>query len=340
MSLCSRAVLWCLAVVCLSGCQSVAYYTQAAVGQSALLWQSRPIDEVIRDPKTSDPLRDRLRFVESVRDYAESELFLPATGSYRRFTDIGRDFVLWSVVAAEEFSTEPKLFCHPITGCVAYQGYFDRADALAFAEGLESTGYETAVGPVAAYSTLGWFADPVLSSVLHYPDTQLAELIFHELAHELLFVPGDTTFSESFATFVARAGVEQWLTDSGRTATLEEFKADAVRHDKTVNLIRDTRLALGELYARSITQVDMRLQKRMMLDELVEDYRKFRKTSLVSNWDGWFEEGLNNAKLASVGSYHDDIDLFASLFEKADHDFEVFYFSVRALAASRNAAQD
>ena len=309
------------------------------MGQSALLWQSRPIDEVIRDPRTSDPLRDRLRFVESVRDYAESELFLPETGSYRRFTDIGRDFVLWSVVAAEEFLTEPKLFCHPITGCVAYQGYFDRADALAFAEGLESAGYETAVGPVAAYSTLGWFADPVLSSVLHYPDTQLAELIFHELAHELLFVPGDTTFNESFATFVARAGVEQWLTDLDSIATLEEFRADAARHDKTVNLIRDARLALGELYARSITQVDMRLQKKMLLDELVEDYRKLRKTSLVSNWDGWFEEGLNNAKLASVGSYHDDMDLFAGLFEKADHDFEVFYLAVRALAESRNSTQ-
>ena len=331
---------WLIAALCLSGCQSVAYYTQAAVGQSALLWHSRPIDEVIRDPRTSDALRDRLRFVQSVRDYAESALFLPATGSYRRFTDIGRDFVLWSVVAAEEFSTEPELFCHPITGCVAYQGYFDRADALAFAEGLESTGYETAVGPVAAYSTLGWFADPVLSSVLHYPDTQLAELIFHELAHELLFIPGDTTFNESFATFVARAGVEQWLTDSGRTATLEEFRADAARHDKTVNLLRDARLALAELYARAITQVDMRLQKKILLDGLVEDYRKLRKTSLVSNWDSWFEEGLNNAKLASVGSYHDEVALFAGLFEKADHDFEVFYLAAQALAESRNAAQD
>ena len=340
MNRCSRAVLWCLAVVCLSGCQSVAYYTQAAVGQSALLWQSRPIDEVIRDPTTSDPLRDRLRFVQGVRDYAESELFLPATGSYRRFTDIGRDFVLWSVVAAEEFSTEPKLFCHPITGCVAYQGYFDRADALALAEGLESAGFETAVGPIAAYSTLGWFADPVLSSVLHYPDTQLAELIFHELAHELLFIPGDTTFNESFATFVARAGVEQWLTDLDSIATLEEFRADAARHDKTVNLLRDARLALGELYARSITQVDMRLQKKMLLDELVEDYQKLRNENRVSNWDGWFKKGLNNAKLASVGSYHDDMDLFAGLFEKADHDFEVFYLAAQALAESRNAAQD
>ena len=223
---------------------------------------------------------------------------------------------------------------------MAYQGYFDRADALAFAEGLESTGYETAVGPVAAYSTLGWFADPVLSSVLHYPDTQLAELIFHELAHELLFIPGDTTFNESFATFVARAGVEQWLTDLDSIATLEEFRADAARHDKTVNLLRDARLALGELYARSITQVDMRLQKKMLLDELVEDYQKLRNENRVSNWDGWFKKGLNNAKLASVGSYHDDMDLFAGLFEKADHDFEVFYLAAQALAESRNAAQD
>jgi len=337
---CLRAVLWCLAMACLSGCQSVAYYTQAAVGQSTLLWQSRPIDEVIRDPKTSEPLRDRLRFVQSVRDYAESALFLPATGSYRRFTDIGRDFVLWSVVAAEEFSTEPKLFCHPITGCVAYQGYFDQAVALAFAEGLESSGYETAVGPVAAYSTLGWFADPVVSSVLHYSDTQLAELIFHELAHELLFIPGDTTFNESFATFVARAGVEQWLTDLDSIVTLEEFRADAARHDKTVSLIRDTRLALAGLYARAITQVDMRLQKKILLDELVEDYRRLRKKSLVSNWDGWFKKGLNNAKLASVGSYHDDMDFFAGLFEKADHDFEVFYLAAQALAENRNSTQD
>jgi len=139
---------------------------------------------------------------------------------------------------------------------------------------------------------------------------------------------------------VARAGVEQWLTDSGRMGVLEEFKGNAARHDKTVNLIRDTRLALGKLYARPITQADMRLQKRMMLDELVENYRKSRKESLVSNWDGWFEEGLNNAKLASVGSYHDDIGLFAGLFEKADRDFEVFYRWAGAHVVSRDAAED
>ncbi len=329
-----RTGFWFTVVLLLSGCQSVAYYTQAAVGQSSLLWHSRPIDEVIRDPKTSDHLRKRLRFVESVRDYAENQLFLPATGSYRRFTDIGRDFVLWSVVAAEEFSTEPKRFCHPITGCVAYQGYFEQADALAFAEGLESEGYETAVGPVAAYSTLGWFADPILSSVLHYSDARLVELVFHELAHELLFIPDDTTFNESFATFVARVGVERWLSDSGRVSELKEFRRDAERHDATVNLIRNTRMRLTELYAESTSETDKRLQKSLAFDGLIAKYLEMRKAGVVSNWDRWFEAGLNNAKLASVGSYHDDVGLFVILFQQSGRDLKTFYRSARTHAIS------
>ena len=327
-----RTVLGLIAALSLSGCQSIAYYTQAAVGQSALLWHSRSIDEVIKDPRTSDQLRERLRFVERIREYAQTRLFLPSTGSYHRFTDIGRDFVLWSVVAAEEFSTEPEVFCHPIAGCVAYQGYFEHADALNFAEALESRGFETSVGPVAAYSTLGWFSDPVLSSVLHYPDTQLAELVFHELAHELLFIPDDTTFNESFATFVARAGVEQWLIDSGRASKLKEYRRDIGRQDVTVNLICNTRMRLVELYTSSIQETDKRRQKNRILDELMAKYFEMRKTGTVSNWDRWFEEGLNNAKLASVGSYHDDVGLFVALFEQSDRDFEVFYQSARAHA--------
>jgi len=319
------AVLGLIAALLLSGCQSVAYYTQATVGQSALLWYSRPIDEVISAAETPDQLRERLRFVEHVREYAETVLFLPATSSYRRFTDIGRDFVLWSVVAAGEFSIEPEVFCHPIVGCVAYQGYFKHDDALAFSRQLESQGYETSVGPVAAYSTLGWFADPVLSSVLHYPDAQLAELVFHELAHELLFVPDDTTFNESFATFVARAGVKQWLTDSGRASELNEFIQDTERHDATVNLVHDTRLQLRELYARSIPDRDKRQQKSVLLDELQTKYLAMRKAGAVNDWGHWFEVDLNNAKLASVGSYHDDVELFAALFKQAHRDFAVFY---------------
>lgn len=327
-----RTVLGLIAALSLSGCQSIAYYTQAAVGQSALLWHSRSIDEVIKDPRTSDQLRERLRFVERIREYAQTRLFLPSTGSYHRFTDIGRDFVLWSVVAAEEFSTEPEVFCHLIAGCVAYQGYFERKDALNFAEELESRGFETSVGPVAAYSTLGWFSDPVLSSVLHYPDAQLAELVFHELAHELLFIPDDTTFNESFATFVARAGVERWLTDSGRASELKEFRRDTGRQDATVNLIRNTRMRLDELYTSPIQETDKRTQKNRILDELMTQYFEMRKTGTVSDWDRWFEEGLNNAKLASVGSYHDDVGLFVALFEQSDRDFEVFYQSTSAHA--------
>ena len=327
-----RTGIWFTVVLLLSGCQSIAYYTQAAVGQSALLWHSRPIDEVIRDPETSDHLRERLRFVERIGEYAQTRLVLPSTGSYQRFTDIGRDFVLWSVVAAEEFSTEPEVFCHPIAGCVAYQGYFEHADALNFAEALESRGFETSVGPVAAYSTLGWFSDPVLSSVLHYPDAQLAELVFHELAHELIFVLDDTTFNESFATFVARAGVEQWLTDSGSASKLKEYRRDTGRQDVTVNLIRNTRIRLAELYRSPIQETDKRRQKDLILDELMAKYFEMRKTGTVSNWDRWFEEGLNNAKLASVGSYHDDVGLFAALFEQSNRDLAAFYESARAYA--------
>jgi predicted aminopeptidase len=326
-----------IAALLLSGCQSVAYYTQATVGQSALLWYSRPIDEVISAAETPDQLRERLRFVEHVREYAETVLFLPATSSYRRFTDIGRDFVLWSVVAAGEFSTEPEVFCHPIAGCVAYQGYFKHDDALAFSRQLESQGYETTVGPVAAYSTLGWFADPVLSSVLHYPDTQLAELVFHELAHELLFVPDDTTFNESFATFVARAGVKQWLTDSGRASELNEFIQDTERHDATVNIIRDTRMRLRELYARSIPESDKRQQKSALLDKLQTKYLAMRKAEAVSDWGQWFEVDLNNAKLASVGSYHDDVEFFATLFKQAHRDFVVFYQLAKEYATGPDA---
>ena len=331
------AVLGLIAALLLSGCQSVAYYTQATVGQSALLWHSRPIDEVISDAETPDQLRERLRFVEHVREYAETVLFLPATSSYRRFTDIGRDFVLWSVVAAGEFSTEPEVFCHPIVGCVAYQGYFKHDDALAFSRQLESQGYETSVGPVAAYSTLGWFADPVLSSVLHYPDAQLAELVFHELAHELLFVPDDTTFNESFATFVAREGVKQWLTDSGRASELNEFIQDTERHEATVRLISSTRKRLKELYARSIPDRDKRQQKSALLDELQTKYLAMRKAGAVSDWGQWFEVDLNNAKLASVGSYHDDVEFFATLFKQAHRDFAVFYQLAKEYATGPDA---
>ena len=331
------AVLGLIAALFLSGCQSVAYYTQATVGQSALLWHSRPIDEVISDAETPDQLRERLRFVEHVREYAETVLFLPATGSYRRFTDIGRDFVLWSVVAAGEFSTEPEVFCHPIVGCVAYQGYFKHDDALAFARQLESQGYETSVGPVAAYSTLGWFADPVLSSVLHYPDTELAALLFHELAHERLFISGDTTFNESFATFVARVGVEQWLTDSGRTGELGPFNQSESRYEATVRLISSTRERLGDLYARSIPDRDKRQQKILLLDELRVQYDEMKKAGAVSDWGQWFEVDLNNAKLASVGSYHDDVEFFAALFKQAHRDFTVFYQLAKEYATRPDA---
>ena len=320
------ARIWVLlAIGLLAGCESVGYYSQAAIGQTELLWNSRPIAEVIADETTPDQLKARLMLVEDIRNFAESELALPGSGSYRRYTDIGRDFVIWNVVAAREFSIAPELFCFPIVGCVSYHGYFDRADADAEEARLKSQGLETEVGPVAAYSTLGWFPDPVLSSVLNYPDPELAGLIFHELAHERLYRKDNTTFNESFASFVEQTGVDRWLRRSGRTEDLEAYRTRLAKRDRLLTRIDDTRTRLADLYRMTIPVEEMRERKKIELDALTRDYLAMRKAGEAPNWGRWFEEDLNNAKLASVGTYFDRIDLFAALFEQAGGDFPSFY---------------
>ena len=322
---CYRLAFSLLALLFMGGCQSIGYYTQAAVGQSALLWQSRPISEVLGDRQTPDEIRVRLAVAESIRAYAEEILALPSVSSYRRYTDIGRDFVMWNVVAAGEFSVEPEMFCHPVVGCVAYQGYFNQADALSFADSLTSQGFETTVAPVAAYSTLGWFPDPLLSSVLDYPDADLAALVFHELAHERFYLADETTINESFATFVAREGTRRWLVDTNRHTDVLRFEKSESQRDAIVALIRKTRAALDALYSSDLSDADKRRQKQVLLGQLRVDYGLMRQAGTVGDWGRWFDEDLNNAKLASIGSYYDQVGLFAYLFDEASGDFDTFY---------------
>ena len=328
---CHRLTFSLFALLFMGGCQSIGFYTQATVGQSALLWHSRPISKVIADPQTPIELRDRLVVVESIRGYGEKTLALPSGHSYQRYTDIGRDYVMWNVVAAAEFSVEPELFCHPVVGCVAYQGYFNQADALAFADRLASQGLETTVAPVAAYSTLGWLPDPLLSSVLDYPDADLAALVFHELAHERFYLVNETTFNESFATFVARKGTRRWLADTNRHVDVLHFEKSESQRDALVALIRKTRCALAVLYAGNLSDGDKRSQKKTLIDQLRADYEQMRQAGMVSNWGNWFDKDLNNAKLVSIGSYYDQVGLFAQLFEEARGDFGVFYEQVEQL---------
>jgi predicted aminopeptidase len=322
-----------IALLLLSGCQSAAFYTQATVGQSELLWHSRPIGEVLADPQTPEGIRERLTLVESVRQFAGEVLALPANRSYRRYVDIERDFVMWNVFAAAEFSVEPELFCYPIAGCVGYQGYFKKADAVAFANRLAVQGFEISVGPVAAYSTLGWFADPVVSSVLSYSDTDLAGLVFHELAHERVYIKDDTTFNESFATFVEREGTRRWLASSGQQADIAGFEKIQLQRDIVVDLIHKARAELGALYVRGLGVEEMRWRKLAVFDQLQADYNEMRRAGDANDWGNWFDDNLNNAKLTSIGVYHDRVEFFEQLFERSNRNFEVFYRLVEQLGS-------
>src|ERR1700753_1223482 len=223
-----RVLLVITLLATLPGCGTM-YLAQAAGGQIHVLNARKPIDKVVADPKTPDPLRARLVEVRAARAFAVSELHLPDNRSYRTYADIKRPYVVWNVVATPEFSIEPKHWCFPIAGCVAYRGYFKERSARKFAAKLAAQGFDVTVGGVPAYSTLGKFADPVLSTMMRYDDSDLVAIIFHELAHQLLYVKNDTEFNEAFATMVEQAGLERWLEANGRSDSFQRYRKDSTR---------------------------------------------------------------------------------------------------------------
>jgi predicted aminopeptidase len=242
--------------------------------------------------------------------------------------------VVWNVVATPEFSVVPHHWCFPVAGCVAYRGYFHEASAVKFAAGMAARGYDVAVDGVPAYSTLGKFADPVLSSMMRYGDDELAATIFHELAHQLLYVKDDSAFNEAFATTVEDAGLERWLAQQGTPARMHEFRADQVREAAFVKLLAGARAQLATLYASGLAPEPMRKQKAAILAALGADIRAFEQREGVSYplYDEWIKEGLNNARLASVATYYDCVPGFKRLLAHEDNDLPRFYAAARELA--------
>src|SRR5579863_2083811 len=331
-ALAGRTRLLLLAAACagLSGC----YFVQAATGEWRLLHARVPLDTVIADPATPAEVRARLSDVHAAREFAVHELGLPDNQSYRSYADIHRAFVVWNVVAAPEFSLSPMRWCFPVAGCVAYRGYFREQRARDFALGLEARGLDVVVEGVPAYSTLGKFADPVLSSMLRYGDDELVATIFHELAHQLLYVKDDSAFNEAFATTVEDAGLERWLMLQGTPARMHEFRADQVREAAFVKLLAGARAHLATLYASGLAPEPMRKQKAAILAALGADIRAFEQREGVSYplYDEWIKEGLNNARLASVATYYDCVPGFKRLLAHEDNDLPRFYAAARELA--------
>ena len=309
------------------------YLLQSVQGQLSLMSKREPIARVIGQPSTPPALRTQLEAVSSIRDFASRELGLPDNGSYRSYADVGRRYVVWNVVAAPEFSVDAKEWCYPIVGCVAYRGYFVEARARRFAARLLAEGFDVMVGGVAAYSTLGHFNDPVLNTMMGWNDVELASIIFHELTHQLLYVPNDSSFNEALATTVEEEGVRRWLRAQGRDADLAAHLVQQDHYAKVVDLLTATRAELRAVYAAGLAPEQMREKKRAAFAAMRSSY-----AHLKADWGGhapfesWFDEDLDNAHLASISTYYTCVPGFERELKAAGGDLTAFYARVRALA--------
>jgi predicted aminopeptidase len=328
------------ASVCLtSGCSSIGYYAQSVGGHLSLLRAARPVPEVIGDAQAEAVLKERLALSQRMRDFAVSELKLPDNASYRRFADLKRPAAVWNVVAAPELSLQLKTWCYPIVGCAGYRGYFDRNEADGYASALREDKLEVSVYGVPAYSTLGrlpggWMSDPLLSTFIHWPEGELARLIFHELSHQIAYAADDTEFNESFATAVERIGGARWLAAHASPQARQEYTTFDGRRQDFRALTMAWRGKLDTLYRSAASEADKRERKAALMAELRAEYETMKRERWAgfSGYDGWFTRA-NNASFGVLAAYNALVPDFERLFQRSGGDFERFYAEVRRLAA-------
>ena len=323
----------------LGACGSLRYYTHVAHGEASLLMHRRPIARVVRDPSTDPALAARLRLAAQARRFASTQLGLPDNRSYTSYVDLHRPYVAWNVFATLPYSVEAVPQCFPIAGCVAYRGYFDVSLARDRAKRLEAQGDDVWIGPVPAYSTLGWFADPIVSSMLRWDDDELAGTIFHELAHQRLYVKGDTAFNESFASFVEHEGLRQWRASRGLPPP--DPRAQAMERGFNA-LVLDLRQHLAKLYAGTHDDAALRQGKQTQIEAFRRRYAQWRDSRWPGDhrYDAWVAAPINNARLLPFGLYDRWTGAFAVLFARAEEQWPAFYAAVRRLADAPQAERD
>ena len=316
----------------LNGCAGVSYYGQLASGQLQLLRAREPISRVIADPGRDQLLRAHLTQSQKARAFASQQLRLPDNQSYRLYADIGRPFVVWNVFATPEFSLTPQNHCFPIAGCVAYRGYYSQSAARGEAALQRLQGMDVSIGGVEAYSTLGWFNDPILSSMMAWGDERLATLIFHELAHQRVYVKDDTEFNESFATFVEQEGTRQWRAFRGLAP---DSGVQVRQREQFIQLVLDTRTRLERLYTLPLPADQMRQRKADEFERLRGEYRQLRDSRWAGDkrYDAWINAPMNNARLLPFGLYDQWVPAFAALFRQVGGDWVKFYAAVEKLGA-------
>jgi predicted aminopeptidase len=318
-----RVVLLAALALPLSGC-GLGYYWQATAGHLGVMNSRTPVEQVLSDPATPEALGKRLEYALAARDFAYQSLALPDRGSYRHYADLERPYVVWNVVATTEFSLVPQNWCYPVAGCVSYRGYFAETAADRLAGELRADGNDVMVGGVRAYSTLGRFDDPLLNTFMDLPRDQLAGLIFHELAHQRLYIRDDSVFNESFATAVEREGLRLWL--AGDDAGLCALELRAQRRAQVDALLADARVALEQVYASALGDEEKRAAKARVFAELSSAYEALRATwSGPPYFDGWLRGELNNALLAALATYNDYVPAFTQLLREVNGDWQLFY---------------
>lgn len=322
-----------LGALCLAcGCSDWHYYHQSLSGHWHLVRRQQDIQTLLKDATTPEALKTQLRLALDIRAFASRELGLPDNASYRRYVDVGRPYAVWNLVATSEFALTPETWCYPVAGCLPYRGFYRRSDADRAARDLHRRGYDVTVYGVPAYSTLNWFADPLLSSFSQRPPEQLAAMIFHELAHQVVFIPGDGAFNEAFATSVEIEGVLRYLDATGGDARKSAYLLRHQREEDFVALLLDLRRQLQQVYATPLSPAAKRAEKLLAIRQAERRYADFKaEWGNFTGFDGWFRHPLNNARLASVATYHDQVPLLRQLFAQSGRDFPRFFALARRL---------
>ena len=308
------------------------YYWHTAKGHLAIMDKREPIDELLADPKLDITLRQRLELVKKIRRFAIDRLALPESGSYTDYAHLDRPYALQNLFAAPEFSTSLLSWCYPFAGCTSYRGFYEQQRLDDFIKSLKVDNNDVHIGRVPAYSTLGWFDDPVLSSFIDWPDHRLAGLLFHELTHQRIYIDDDSKFNESLASAVQQVGIRLWLNSQGAQDQLNRYDRSLLYRRDVVLLIESGRDRLKEIY-QSVQNDDWkREQKKKIFTSLRNEYKEISlKHDYRDGYANWFAKELNNAKLGAVSTYNDHIPAFVAMINSHDNDFEAFFNYVESL---------
>jgi len=327
-----RHTIVLLIVFLLSGCASINYYSQSVQGQFEVLQKRQSINIILKDNNISESLRNKLNTVLALRDFSITQLGLPKNNSYLSYADLERNYVIWNIFSTEEFSLEPVTWCYLVVGCLSYRGYFSQSEARQHAMALEKQGYDVYLGGVSAYSTLGWFDDPVLNTMLRWSDIRLATVMFHELAHQQLYIKNDTEFNEAYADAVAHIGVSQWLAKNPNKSLLQKYEQSQYQEKQFIDLIMRYKSILNKLYQSTENIETKRKKKREALQQMTHEYLQISQIWGKSPYKKWFSNNINNAKLAAIVTYKKYVPAFLDLYEKLGKDIIRFYSLSRSLS--------